>query len=233
MITLTPEECRVLGVLVEKAQTTPQQYPMTVNGLISGCNQKNNRDPIVTYDEDAVLDALDSLRGKGLARQVEMSGSRVPKYRHVAREALSIDTNQLVVLTELLLRGPQTMGELRGRASRMHPIESLDVVKNILQTLMEREEPLVKELPPLAGSRADRYAHLLCPQLIEHARAEANASSTYAKTIATPHAVTSTASGVLERQVDELEREVRDLKDAVARIEAALGEKLNHPTNAD
>src|SRR5690606_15772805 len=129
MITLTPEECRILGVLVEKAQTTPQQYPMTVNGLISGCNQKNNRDPITNYDEDIILDALDGLRAKSLTRQVDLSGSRVPKYRHIAREALSVDTNQLVVLTELFLRGPQTMGELCGRASRMHPLESLDVVK--------------------------------------------------------------------------------------------------------
>lgn len=230
MITLTPEECRVLGVLVEKAQTTPQQYPMTVNGLIAGCNQKNNRDPITNYDEDTVLDALDSLRGKGLARQVEMSGSRVPKYRHVAREALEVDTSQLVVLTEMLLRGPQTLGELRGRASRMHPLESLDVVKNILATLMERAEPLVKELPPAPGSRAERYAHLLCPSLIPKEGAMPSAA---ARTPTTPHAVTSAASGALEQRVDELEQEVRELKDAVARIEAALGQSVSHPTSAD
>ncbi len=162
---LTPLECRVLGVLVEKAQTTPGQYPLTLNGLVVGCNQKNNRDPVVTVDEDEVVTALDGLRAKSLVRELSMEGSRVPKYRHVARDVLQIDTSSLVILAELLLRGPQTVGELRGRALRMHPLESLEVVEGVLATLAAREAPLVRELPPLPGSRAPRWMQLLCPNL--------------------------------------------------------------------
>jgi uncharacterized protein YceH (UPF0502 family) len=128
MLQLTPHECRVLGVLVEKAQTTPQQYPLTLNALVSGCNQKNNREPVLELSEEQVQAALDGLRQKGMAREVMLSGSRVDKFRHVAREALEIDTGELVILSELLLRGPQTIGELRGRAARMHPLETTDVV---------------------------------------------------------------------------------------------------------
>jgi len=214
MIELNPNECRVLGVLIEKAQTTPQQYPMTLNGLVSGCNQKNNRNPVTDLDEDAVFDALDGLRARGLSRQVELSGSRVAKYRHVAREALDVDTNQLVVLAELLLRGPQTLGELRGRASRMHTIESVDAVQNILQSLKDREEPLVKRLPPAPGSRAERYQQLLCPDLhpVEVGSAAPGRGA--------PRAGEDDA---LAARVDALERKVAELADTLQRIETALG----------
>jgi len=165
MIQLEPTECRVLGVLVEKAQTVPGQYPITLNGLVGGCNQKNNRDPITDLDEERVLDALDGLRAKKLAVEAMLSGSRVSKYRHVARETLAVATPELVILAELLLRGPQSAGELRARASRMHPIDSLEAVQATLAGLMSRPEPLVKELPPIPGTRATRYAQLLCPTL--------------------------------------------------------------------
>jgi len=155
----------VLGVLVEKAQTTPAQYPLTLNSVITACSQKSNRDPVREYDEDAVMTALDGLRAKGLVRELSMEGSRVPKYRHIAREALGIDTPQLVILAELLLRGPQTTGELRTTASRMHPLESGEAVQAILQSLASRPEPLARELPPPPGSRAPRWAQLLCPDL--------------------------------------------------------------------
>src|SRR5512134_38169 len=111
MIHLTPHECRALGVLVEKAQTTPQQYPLTLNALVAGCNQKNNRDPVTELDEDAVLSALDGLRAADLVQELMLSGSRVAKYRHNARQVLGVETGDLVILTELLLRGPQTVGE--------------------------------------------------------------------------------------------------------------------------
>lgn len=213
-IVLTPEECRVLGVLIEKAQTTPQQYPLTLNGLIAGCNQKNNRDPVVEYGEETVFDALDGLRGKELARQVDMLGSRVDKYRHVARETLAIDTNQLVVLAELLLRGPVTLGELRGRASRMHPIESLDIAKSIVDSLINHTPPLAREIPPAPGSRAERYVHLLCPPLLDEAlRAP----------VATANPSPSRASaGEREERTAALEQAVADLRDRVARLEAIL-----------
>ncbi len=165
MITLTKDECRVLGVMVEKAQTTPGQYPLTLNGATLGCNQKNNRDPVTNFTEERVFDALDKLRAKGLARELMLSGSRVPKFRHMAREVLEVTTSELVILAEMLLRGPQTVGELRGRATRMHPIASLEEAQALLDALMARPEPMVKELPPAPGSRAKRYMQLLCPDL--------------------------------------------------------------------
>lgn len=162
---LNPNECRVLGVLIEKAMTTPAQYPLSLNAVTTGCNQKNNRAPVLTLSEDDVFDSMDGLKAKGFARQVMLSGSRVEKFRHIAKDALEIDTNCLVILAELLLRGPQTVGELRTRASRMHNLASLDVVEQALRFLMEREPPLVRELPPAPGTRAKRYAQLLCPDL--------------------------------------------------------------------
>lgn len=165
MIRLEPNEARTLGVLIEKAQTVPGQYPITLNALVNGCNQRNNRDPVTDLDEDAVLDALDGLRAKKLAAEVMLAGSRVSKYRHIAREALAVQTPELVILAELLLRGPQSAGELRSRASRMHPLESLESVEAILAALAARPEPLVQQLAPVPGTRAARYAQLLSPGL--------------------------------------------------------------------
>lgn len=165
MITLTAKEARVLGVLVEKAYTTPGQYPMTLNALTSGCNQKSNRDPLTEFDEDDIQDALDHLRSKQFVREVYTSGSRVAKFRQVAKEVLSIDGPALAVLAELLLRGPQTLGELRGRAQRMQPMDTIDVTREAIDRLMDREEPLVRVIAPAPGSRAERYLQLLAPDL--------------------------------------------------------------------
>ena len=165
MTELTPDESRVLGVLIEKALTTPEQYPLSLNAVVNGANQKNNREPVMAMEEGAAFEALEGLRTKGLVIRSDLAGSRVNKYRQQAAEALHVRTAELVILAELLLRGPQTVGELRGRASRMHPLESLDVVKNMLRAMQERGEPLVRELPPAPGSRAERYAQLLCPNL--------------------------------------------------------------------
>lgn len=165
MPTISPDACRVLGTLVEKAQTVPAQYPLTLNSIVVGVNQKNNRDPVVEIDEERALAALDELRGLGLVHEVVLTGSRVPKFRHLSREVLEVGTSELVILAELLLRGPQTVGELRGRASRMHPLESLEVVGNLLDSMRNREAPLVEELPPIPGTRANRWRQLLCPAL--------------------------------------------------------------------
>src|SRR5918993_670901 len=165
MLQLSPDESRVLGVLVEKATTTPEQYPLSLNAVVNGANQKNNRDPVLTMAEGDAFEALESLRAKGLVVRVDMAGSRVNKYRHQAGEALHVRGAELAILAELLLRGPQTVGELRGRASRMHALESLDVVKNMLRALSEREVPLAREIPPAPGSRAERFVQLLCPDL--------------------------------------------------------------------
>lgn len=160
---LNHDEARALGVLIEKAQTTPAQYPLSLNAIATGASQKNNRDPVEDYDEDRAYDAVDGLRKKGYAREVDLSGSRVNKYRHVAREALDIGTPALVVLAELLLRGPQTSGELRTRAGRMHPLESVEVVEAVLSAMATRQPPLVRRIPPAPGGRAPRWEQLLAP----------------------------------------------------------------------
>ena len=163
MLHLTPDEARVLGVLIEKAMTTPDQYPLSQNAVVNGANQKNNRDPVMAMDDNRAFDALEGLRGKGLLVRMNQMGSRVDKFRHNASDVLHARPAELVLLAEMMLRGPQTLGELRGRASRMAPFESLDAVKNLLDALMTREEPLVKLLSPSPGSRAERYAQLLAP----------------------------------------------------------------------
>src|SRR5688572_20030717 len=224
MLQLRPNECRVLGVLVEKAQTVPGQYPMTVNSIVIGANQKNNRDPVTNLSEEEVYDALDSLRSKGLVREAMLSGSRVSKFRHLAREVLGVDTDELVVLTELLLRGPQSPGELRGRASRMHPIESVEKVEEVLRNLMQQREAsgdqpargvMVRELARRPGERANRYAQLLCPDL-HPLDAPVHAGTTEAHPV-------STGGGDLAGRVAELEDEVRRLREALRWLAAAVG----------
>jgi uncharacterized protein len=213
MIQLTPDESRVLGVLIEKAQTTPAQYPLTLNGLVLGCNQKNNREPVTNLSEDAVLTALDGLRAKGLAREAMLSGSRVAKYRHVARETLAVSTEELVVLAELLMRGAQSVGELRGRASRMHPLESLDSVQVVLDGLAGRTEPLVARVAPAPGTRAVRYAQLLCPGLHPF---DAETDGAQAEPPGTR------ADGLGDR-VDRLEEQVAALRRAIRELSSAAG----------
>jgi uncharacterized protein YceH (UPF0502 family) len=217
MIELTPDESRVLGVLIEKATTTPDQYPLSLNAVVNGANQKNNRDPVLTMEEGDAFEALEALRAKGLVVRVDMAGSRVNKYRHQAGDALHVRPAELAIVAELLLRGPQTLGELRGRASRMHPLESLEVVKNMLRALTEREEPLVRELPPAPGSRAERYAQLLCPDLHSlDAPAPAAAAS--------PAGASVSVAASLAQRLEELESEVRTLRDALRRLATSLGE---------
>ena len=218
MIELTPDESRVLGVLVEKATTTPEQYPLSLNAVVNGANQKNNRDPVLAMEEGDAFEALESLRAKGLVVRVDMAGSRVNKYRHQAGEALHVRGAELAILAELLLRGPQTLGELRGRASRMHALESLDVVKNMLRALSEREEPLVRQIPPAPGSRAERYVQLLCPDLHP---IDAPAGGHVAPP---PVGASSPPATGLAARVEALESEVATLREALRRLAAAVGE---------
>lgn len=221
MVTLTANEARVLGVLVEKALTTPAQYPLTLNAMVVGSNQKNNRHPVTNLSEDVVYDAVDGLRKKGFAREVVLSGSRVPKFRHTAREVLNVETPALVILTELMLRGPESLGELRQNAGRMHPLESLEAVKAVLDELAARPEPLVKEFPPPPGGRARLYMQLLAPT----AHAEPTAGGGRGEDD-TPRESQSTARGAdtaLEDRVRQLESEVGRLRASVESMAAALG----------
>jgi len=217
MLQLTPHECRVLGVLVEKAQTTPQQYPLTLNALVSGCNQKNNREPVMNLSDEQVQLALEGLRQKNLAREVMLTGSRVEKFRGLAREALEIDSRELVILAELLMRGPQTIGELRNRAGRMHPFETTDVVKNILDGLMGRAEPLIRELPPSPGDRAPRFMQLLCPGAHPVDAPTPRASADAPESHSVAHLSARSSDGILDR-LERLEREVEQIKAVISQL---------------
>jgi len=228
MLTITPHEARVLGVLVEKAHTTPAQYPLTLNGLTVGSNQKNNRLPTTNLSEDQVFDAVEGLRKKGLVREVQLSGSRVAKFRHLAREALGVETPALVILTELMLRGPESLGDIRQNAGRMHPLESLESVKAVLDELASRPEPLVREYPPPPGSRAKLYRQLLAPDA--HAEPSLRGGGVGGgggeadeDEAASVQHVTHAARVGLEARVEKLEAEVAMLRAAVRALATELG----------
>jgi uncharacterized protein YceH (UPF0502 family) len=158
---LTETEARVLGALVEKEATTPDYYPLSLNALVNACNQKSNRHPVMSLDEDAVRAALDGLNKKGLAGTASGADSRVTKYEHRLQEAFNFSRPETAVLCVLLLRGPQTPGELRSRTERLYRFEDLETVHSALQHLMERQPPLVKVLPRQPGTKESRFAHLL------------------------------------------------------------------------
>lgn len=159
---LNEVELRVLGSLVEKQVTTPEYYPLTLNSLTLACNQKNNRQPVTAYDETTVALALESLREKNLTYVFYGSTSRVPKYKHVMPEIFHLDQPELALMCALVLKGPQTVGELRGSASRLFDFSSLEEVEQTLEALINREpEALVVRLPRQPGQKEARYAHLL------------------------------------------------------------------------
>jgi len=213
-VTLTPEESRVLGTLIEKAQTVPGSYPMTLNSLVVGCNQKNNREPVTAFDEDTVYSAINTLRGKSIVREVDLANSRVQKFRHIARDALKVTTEELVLLAELLLRGPQSIGSLRGNASRMMPtgLETIEQAQALLDGLSQRPEPMVKLVPAPPGSRAALYVQLLCPNL--HAIA----------TVPAPSLTAVAGADELAVRVAELETQVAACRRAIERLASRLGE---------
>ena len=159
--TLDEVEVRVLGALVEKQLATPDYYPLTLNALVNACNQISNRDPVVAYDERTVERAVDSLRGKNLAYVFYGSESRVPKFKHVMTEIFRLSPPELAAVCVLMLRGPQTVGEVRGRTGRLHNFADLGEVEATLDGLAKREEPLVTKLPRQAGRKEARYAQLL------------------------------------------------------------------------
>ena len=161
---LTPLEARLLGCLVEKELATPEYYPLTLNALVAACNQKNNRDPEMHLAPDEVEKGLGVLQyDRKLVATYAGVGSRAVKYVHRLTETLGVDTPELAILCELLLRGPQTPGELRGRASRMHPFASPAEVRTVLLALAARPEPYVVELPRAAGCKENRFAHAFGP----------------------------------------------------------------------
>jgi uncharacterized protein YceH (UPF0502 family) len=158
---LSPEELRVLGCLIEKEATTPEQYPLTLNSLVLACNQASNRDPVVSYDQDAVTGALADLRAKQLTRVLLPAHGRATKYRHVLGEVLALTDHELAILAVLMLRGPQTVNELKTRTERYPAdLDELGGVEGIVERLANRPEPLVVRIDRRPGQREDRYAQL-------------------------------------------------------------------------
>lgn len=157
-------EARVVGSLVEKQVTTPDYYPLTLNALVHACNQISNRDPVMQLDERAVADAVDSLRAKNLVYIFYGADSRVAKYKHMMREVFDLSPQELAAMCVLMLRGPQTVGEIRGRTGRLYEFADLAEVESTLEGLARRDEPLVVKLPRQAGRKEARYAHLLSGQ---------------------------------------------------------------------
>jgi uncharacterized protein YceH (UPF0502 family) len=206
-IVLSASEARVLGCLVEKEITTPEYYPLSLNALIHACNQKSNRDPLMNLDEDEVRHALRALGEQALARSAS-GDSRVAKYEHRLSDTFNFTRPETAILCELLLRGPQTPGELRSRAERMHPFEDLGLVQSTLKHLMERDPPLVKVLPRQPGNKEARYAHLLSGDVELR-----EASPIPAREAAVPSSSAESARNLqLESEVAGLQKEVADLK---------------------
>jgi uncharacterized protein YceH (UPF0502 family) len=202
---LSDIEVRVLGCLVEKQLTTPEYYPLTLNALVAACNQKSNRDPVVSYDETTVMEALDSLREKNLVYVFHGSTSRVVKYKHMLPSVYELDPAETAAMTVLMLRGPQTVGEVRGRTDRLYDFESLGQVQETLDALAKRDEPLVVKLERQSGQKDARYAHLL-------------AGNIDPETLSIPRERTSPGSSndrieKLEQEIALLSAEVESLRD--------------------
>src|ERR1700690_2099035 len=204
-------EVRVLGSLVEKEMATPEYYPLTLNALVNACTQKPNPDPAVSYDEDTVADAIDSLREKGMAASITGAGMRVPKFRERLSEKLNLGRGELAILCELMVRGPQTVGELRDRAGRLHPFSDTEEVESVLERLIEwQPEPLAGRLPRQPGMKEPRTAHLLAgPPAIASPPAEVEAEVPRVGRLAE-----------LEAEVRALREEVRVLAERLEKFRA-------------
>jgi uncharacterized protein YceH (UPF0502 family) len=208
---LTAVEARVLGALVEKEITTPEYYPLSLNALVNACNQKNNREPVMQLDEDEVRQALHGLEDDRLAGPRRGSDSRVTKYEHHLQEVFNFTRGEVAILCVLLLRGPQTPGELRSRTERMHRFEELDDVLSALQRLMQRDPPLARALPRQPGTKEIRYMHLLSGEMpLEAAQPAA--------TSATDDSTASDRLLQLESEVATLKQELQELKEQVVKI---------------
>lgn len=215
-IVITEIEARVLGSLVEKQLTTPEYYPLTLNALTAACNQKSNRDPVMSLDESSILAAIDSLRDKNLVYLFYGSSSRTVKYKHMLPSVYELEAPGVAVIALLLLRGPQTIGELRGRSDRLYPFSSLQEVQETLDELAGRGEPLAIRLERQAGQKDPRYAHLLSgavdiEKLSVRPKSSANGSDS-----------TEKISG-LESEVKRISEELRGLREEFEAFKQQFG----------
>ena len=216
---LTPAETRVLGCLLEKERTTPDIYPLTLNSLTSACNQLTNRDPVTTLSEREIENALDGLRQKKLATVIFGAGSRVQKYRHIVPEIYNFSPQESALLCVLLLRGPQTAGELRSRAERLAPFPTLADAENVLNGLAEGSEPLVRLLPARPGQKERRYVQLLSGEPAPMAEHNGEPSTRHA-----PAEEPSGGASEMSGRVEALESEVAELRAQLARLQGDFAE---------
>jgi uncharacterized protein len=215
-ILLDEVETRVLGSLIEKDVTTPDYYPLSLNALVNACNQKNNRDPVMNLDEEAVRQALSTLQEKRLAGPSGSADSRVTKYEHRLQEAFNFTRGETAILCVLLLRGPQTPGELRGRTERMHRFEDLTEVQSTLQRLMQRDPPLVRVLPRQPGTKEARYKHLLGGDTEDGGVEDVSVARAPSPASAHSNSADANRMNRLEIEVADLRKEVADLKQQLA-----------------
>jgi uncharacterized protein len=231
---LNAEACRVLGCLIEKAVTTPEYYPLTLNSLVAACNQKTNREPVTQYDEDDVLEALDELRDMGLALRVDVAGSRVAKFRHRAESFFELKDEERAILCVLLLRGPQTAGEIRARTERLFSFRDLAQVEDSLRQMAKPAEddeegrswPLLGALPRLPGRKEIRYQHTLggpLPDAPEEGSLESDHETIFASAGPIParqHLATELKE--LQKEVALLRSELDETRQQCTRLEEAF-----------
>ncbi len=209
-------EARVIGSLVEKQLTTPEYYPLTLNSLVAACNQKSNRDPVMSLGESEVLAAIDTLRDKNLVYLFHGSTSRTVKYKHMLPNVFELDDAGTAVMTLLLLRGPQTSGELRGRADRLHEFGSIGEVQETLDALARRDEPLVVKLERQPGQKESRYVHLLSGEVdVENFLSRSNADSAIS--------VSGDKLSHLETEVGRLSEELQTLRSEFDQFRSQFG----------
>lgn len=208
---LNETEARIVGALVEKQLTTPEYYPLTLNALINACNQKNNRDPVMSLDETTVNSALERLRDRNIVYIFYGSGARVPKYKHMLPSVYELEPSETAVIAVLLLRGAQTIGELRERTGRMYEFRGLDEVQATLDSLIKREDPLVVKLERLPGQKDARFAHLLSGEIDMERVAAA----------AVTHARGPSSGG---ERIETLEQEVAHLRSEVESLRSTFDE---------
>jgi len=207
---------RVVGALIEKQVTTPEYYPLTLNALRAACNQLSNREPVVAFDERTVAWALDSLRDRKLIRVVTTADGRVPKYRHVLDEWLGLKSPEMAVMCVLMLRGAQTVGEIRTRTERLCPFSALSFVETTLEDLMTRDAPLVVKLPRQSGQKESRYAHLLGGEVVTPAETES-------AVVPRAEAATLEVRGERER-IERLEDELKVVRAELTELREGFGE---------
>ena len=208
---LTETEARIVGALVEKQLTTPEYYPLTLNALVAACNQKSNREPVVNYDDRTVETSLENLRDRNLVYVFYGSTSRVPKYKHMLPSVYELEPSEVAVMCVLMLRGAQTIGEIRGRTERLYDFRDLNDVQETLDALMKRDEPLIARLERAPGQKEARFAHLLCGE--EHLAVMAEAA---ARPASGGHAG--------NERIEKLELDVEALKTELAEFKATFEE---------